>query len=286
MMRFGLPWKGGKSAIAPIIMSRLPSARHFVDLFFGGGAMTHCAILSRKFKSFIANDIEPGVIELFCDAVNGKVRDTERWVSRDEFFANKDSDAFIRLFWSFGYNCRQYIYSREIEPFKRAAHLAVINGDWSEASVLFPGLAEKAIGLVGKESDTKKRRFAFYKAVRKFRLQSLESLESLERLQRLQSLQSLERLESLHLDYRDVPIPGGATVYADPPYRGTDGYGKDFDSDAFWEWCRTRDFPVYVSEYSAPQDFKCIWETSKRCTLSSTNNSKRTTERLFLHERF
>jgi DNA adenine methylase len=46
------------------------------------------------------------------------------------------------------------------------------------------------------------------------------------------------------------------------------GYsGREFDNKAFWEWVRTRDYPVYVSEYKAPDDFKSIWEKGipKKC---------------------
>ena len=39
--------------------------------------------------------------------------------------------------------------------------------------------------------------------------------------------------------------------------------------------------PVFVSEYTAPDDFECILEIEHRSTLSSTNNSKRVVEKLF-----
>lgn len=124
-------------------------------------------------------------------------------------------------------------------------------------------------------------------------LESLKCLESLERLQRLESLQSLaensveERLTISGKDYAEMPIPRGGVVYADPPYEGTAGYnGAPFNYDRFWEWCRTRDFPVYISEYSAPSDFVEIWRKNKTCTFSSHNNAKKTAEKLFVHQRF
>ncbi len=143
------------------------------------------------------------------------------------------------------------------------------------------------------------------------RLQSLESLQRLERLQMLESLQSLgrlQRLESLQIlgrlqrlpensveerltisgkDYAEISIPRGGVVYADPPYEGTMEYnGAPFNHARFWEWCRTRDFPVYISEYSAPSDFVEIWRKNKTCTFSSHNNAKKTVEKLFVHQRF
>jgi len=129
--------------------------------------------------------------------------------------------------------------------------------------------------------------------------QSLESLERLERLQSLQSLQSLERLQSLECmqqdtsitatssDYREYVHEDGDVVYCDPPYADTDQYkAGDFDSAAFWEWVRSRDYPVYVSEYSAPDDFVSTWSKEKLCRFSSTKAPKNTTEHLFLHRRF
>lgn len=131
------------------------------------------------------------------------------------------------------------------------------------------------------------------------RLESLESLQNLESLQRLQRLESLQSLESLAensveerltisgKDYAEMPIPRGGVVYADPPYEGTAGYnGAPFNHARFWEWCRTRDFPVYISEYSAPSDFVEIWRKNKTCSFSAHNNAKKTTEKLFVHQRF
>lgn len=130
-------------------------------------------------------------------------------------------------------------------------------------------------------------------------LESLERLERLERLQSLQALESAERLERLdtirqdsfitatNSDYREYAHEEGDVVYCDPPYANTDQYkAGDFDSVAFWEWARTRDYPVYVSEYSAPDDFVSVWSKEKLCGFSRTKTPKNTTEHLFVHRRF
>ena len=52
-MRYGLPYKGSKNAIAEWIVTELPYSKCFVDLFCGGGAVTHRALLSGKYKRFI-----------------------------------------------------------------------------------------------------------------------------------------------------------------------------------------------------------------------------------------
>lgn len=106
-----------------------------------------------------------------------------------------------------------------------------------------------------------------------------------ESLQSLQSLQSLESLEVFQKDYTDITIPSGATVYCDPPYTGTSGYLHDFDYKRFLDWLRHRDFPVFVSEYSMPDDFVCIASINKTCTYSPTKRTERV-ERLFVHERW
>ena len=126
-------------------------------------------------------------------------------------------------------------------------------------------------------------------------LVSLVSLERLERLESLERLERLERLESLGEeapivvstdDYRNYVYHDGDVVYCDPPYAGTTGYGREFDHDAFWQWCRTRDFPVYVSEYRAPEDFISIWCKEKRRLFNDRGLSANAVEHLFLHKKW
>ena len=116
------------------------------------------------------------------------------------------------------------------------------------------------------------------------RLQSLESLQSLERLQRLQSLESLQRLQRLeiiHKDYRQVDLPSGCIVYADPPYKETSGYSTDFDHAAFYSWAAHCPRPLLISEYDMPREkFACIGELKHIARFSQTN--KKITERLFV----
>ena len=73
-MRYGIPYKGCKSKYAEQILSYIPSADNFYDLFCGGGAITHCALLQNRWKNYIMNDIDKGLSQLFVDAVNGKYK--------------------------------------------------------------------------------------------------------------------------------------------------------------------------------------------------------------------
>ena len=79
--------------------------------------------------------------------------------------------------------------------------------------------------------------------------------------------------------------------YCDPPYRSTKGY-KDggFDSDKFWDDVRRYSklgVKIFVSEYEAPEDFKCIWCKDRKDGMGTTKcgckqNTK--TEKLFVYD--
>ena len=125
----------------------------------------------------------------------------------------------------------------------------------------------------------------------------LVSLGRLERLKSLQSLENLERLESIghnqdmlietyNISYADYEYRDGDVVYCDPPYKNTQEYGIRFDSDAFWEWARTRNYPVYVSEYQAPEDFVSIWSKEKRVLFNGESLTAPRVEHLFVHKMF
>lgn len=126
--QYGLPYMGSKSKIADKIVSYLPSAEYFVDLFAGGCAMTHCAMKSGKYSKFVCNDITDAP-HLFLDALQGKYNNENRWISREDFFKLKDSDPFVRICWSFGNDQKSYLYGQDIEPIKKALHWAVYYRD-------------------------------------------------------------------------------------------------------------------------------------------------------------
>ena len=73
-----------------------------------------------------------------------------------------------------------------------------------------------------------------------------------------------------------------SVIYCDPPYQGTTKYKDDFDHDEFWNWCRKmngKGNKIYVSEYHAPDDFKCIWQKTINNSLSS--KCRKAVERLY-----
>jgi site-specific DNA-adenine methylase len=66
-----MPYKGSKSKIAEQILNVLPDSEWFVDLFGGGGAISHCAALSMKYHYVLYNEIEPLIYKAFKMAING-----------------------------------------------------------------------------------------------------------------------------------------------------------------------------------------------------------------------
>lgn len=90
----------------------------------------------------------------------------------------------------------------------------------------------------------------------------------------------------INCDYRQLRIPPNSLIYCDPPYCNTTKYKKMdlFNHDIFWQWCRdnrNQGHTVFVSEYSAPDDFKCIYEREQVSGLTVNGKQKTAAERLF-----
>jgi len=85
-------------------------------------------------------------------------------------------------------------------------------------------------------------------------------------------------------NYNSIVYPEGSTVYCDPPYAGTTGYKSgSFDHAVFWDWAEklSHGRRVFVSEYTAPDNWTCIWERDVASSLTKDTGSKRNVERLF-----
>lgn len=132
-MNYGLPYMGSKSKIVKKIVSLFPNADTFVDLFAGGGAVTHYAMTTNKYKHFVYNDLNPLMPKAFEMALNGEFENEKRWISREEFFRLRDTDPYVAICFSFGNNLSDYMYSKDIEPIKQAYHYAIFFGDYSLA---------------------------------------------------------------------------------------------------------------------------------------------------------
>lgn len=140
-MKYGLPYKGSKNKLATRIVELLPKKKHLVDLFCGGCAVTHAAMMTDKYEHIIINDLNPMCPTFFLDVLAGKYKDERRWISREEFHRLKSTDPYVAFVWSFGNNLRDYLYGEKIEPLKRAMHYAIFFHDYEPAKELGMDLA-------------------------------------------------------------------------------------------------------------------------------------------------
>jgi site-specific DNA-adenine methylase len=284
-MRYGLPYKGSKNQIAEWVIENLPSGGTFVDMFCGGCAVTHAALLSGRWERYIINDIDGRMPKLFLDAIHGKYtpENCSEWISREEFHRRKDEDAFVAICWSFANNGVDYIYGKNVETFKEALHYACFANDTSKL---------EALGFHVEKSDKPSvaERIADYRNQLNANtlcmdLNGAERLEDVERIQNFERLQSLANLQSLASDFSQVRIPGGAVIYCDPPYFGTNcGKYAGFDSERFHEWARVQD-NIFISEYQMPDDFVVVAEKEKIVLAGAADNRKTAVERIWTNRR-
>ena len=306
---YGLPYMGSKNRIAKQLITEIisnePNAQIFIDLFAGGCAMSHAALLSGKFKKVIANDIN-AMPKLFKDAILGKYRDEKRWISRDEFHKLKDTDMYIKSVWSFGNRGSNYLYGEHLEPYKKAYHYAKVFGDFSLFNQFAPYIEQENGGNLRKYiKDNYERIKQDYinwfianipkdtEKLQNYKFKSLQSLQNIEALQRLQSMEGLnDILEISQGSYEDfkLPEPDKCVIYCDIPYKGTNGYntgGESFDYETFYDWCRYKakdGYIIYISEYQMPRDFEEILTIDFQSRLDYRSGKKKTQEKLFKYE--
>ena len=305
--KYGVSYKGSKSKIVDKLAEVIPyrGIDNFYDLFAGGCAVTHKMYLEGRYKHYYANDIDGQALRLFCDGLKGKYANETRWISREDFFNLKDCDPYVSCCWSFGNNQRDYLYSRAIEPYKKACHYAIVFGDFALLKDLYPDVGAACEITLNGIVDIHERRIKFRSVIgcklaersnsglmrlsqendvdRLESLERLERLQSLERLERLQSLESLERLESFEYsvsDYKAVEIKPNSVIYADIPYISTNTYDgtssvvQPFNHEEFYDWCCKQNELVLISEYYMPKDrFTKVWSTNHVQSLCATKTS-------------
>lgn len=101
----------------------------------------------------------------------------------------------------------------------------------------------------------------------------------------LTKMRGLQNAKFYCSDYRDINIPNNSLIYCDPPYINTTKYTTgDFDSEEFWDIIRdwSKYTFVLVSEYSAPKDFKSIWNKEYKRNMRG-NNLNIVTDNLFIY---
>ena len=235
---YGVPYQGNKSRIADIIVNILPNGKRLVDLFGGGGAITHCALLSNKWENYLYNDINPLITTLFIDAVNGKYHDENRVITRQDFEELKDTDAYVKYIWSFGNNGTGYLWGKDIEDIKCTACHSLLDDTLNERRLSFIHF----IQMLKESKDITPNRLA-----------------PLERLQALTQLEALQRLEISNISYKDYKYQDGDIVYCDVPYEkdskgNCNDYGVYFNSKEFYKWVKDQPYQVYFSSYEISDD--------------------------------
>ena len=313
-MNYGLPYQGSKNRIARRLVDALPAAPVLYDVFCGGCAVTHAALLSGKYQHFVVNDRRGWLPDAFRKAIHGGYAHEDRWISREDFERLKDTDAYAAMCFSFGNDTRSYMYARPLERYKRALHYAIFWRDFAPWKELCPETADDLASGLAPIEDRKQRRVQaghfiveslkaqlaaetltpdilqkpIYRQIRRSKgaMTTVETLQSLESLERLQSLESLpDTLTVYSMDYREMRFDEPGIIYCDPPYmsvyaKGKD-YGCEFDAEAFYSWCEAQKLPVYISEYQMPEDrFVCIAEWDKITTMAA-KTANHVTERLW-----
>lgn len=279
-MRYGIGYKGSKSRIAKDIIDLLPKGNRFIDLFGGGGAISHCASLSGKYKKVIYNDLNSSIYTLVKNTFSGFYKDSSSlfdWVSRDKFKDENEHNPIIKWCWSFGNNGLDYLYSKENEYYKEAIHRAIVNKEYSD---LFLEITDGVIPFSYNNDIllSKKEWYSFYKTLKDTKDYRLQALE---RIIQIKDFESLHNVSFLNTTYMNYVYQEGDIVYCDPPYCGRrqDAY-RGFNSDEFIEW--SRKIPCYISEYDMPEDFIVIFSKNVQNTSNRINNSMlRAEEKLF-----
>ena len=284
-MNYGMPYKGSKGKLAERLINLFPKADNFYDLFCGGCAVAHAALLSHKYKTVHINDIEPKVVDLFIRATRGEFKNETRWISHEEFDRLKSSDYLVACLFSFGNDFCSYLYSKDIEPMKKAAHYAILFGDFSyfrEWNKEVSDKVESALKSISL-SERQKRRLTLCRIVRNI-LQERIQIQNLQNLERLQNLENLESyINSSSQDYSEIKIKQNSVIYCDIPYEETETYFKQkFDYSRFYDWCCKQTEPLFISSYNISDlRFKCVSEFEHRSTLDAKSNNK-VTERVYM----
>lgn len=218
---------GSKNKIAEWVVGHFPEKKHFYDLFAGGCAVTHCAMLKSKFETFTINDISK-MTEFFTDAISGKYADEKRWISRKDFFALKDNDDYVRICWSFGNKGTDYLYSKEIEPWKKALHYARVYGDFSL-------MEEFGIRTDGTSIDIKKNAAEYKKKYIRWYLKNvLKSPEEYESLRSNLEIKIKDNSEKLRAYLLEGLRKAGKTRAEVDRFLGTNGMAAHYFGRSQW----------------------------------------------------
>ena len=220
---------GSKNKIAEWVVGHFPKKKHFYDLFAGGCAVTHCAMLKSKFETFTINDISK-MTEFFTDVISGKYAEERRWISREDFVRLKDNDEYVRICWSFGNKGENYLYSKENEPWKKALHHARVYGDFSL-------MEEFGIKTDGTRIDIKKNAAEYKeKYIRWYLKNVLKTSAEYERLRSNLEAKNKDNSEKLRAYLQEGLRKAGKTAAEVNRFLGTKKMAKHYFGRSQWEF--------------------------------------------------
>nr|DAH58617.1 MAG TPA: D12 class N6 adenine-specific DNA methyltransferase [Caudoviricetes sp.] len=293
-MRYGVPYRGSKNKIADWVVDHLPDGKTLVDLFAGGCAVTHAAILAGKWENFIINDLGDAP-EVFENAINGKYANEKRWISREDFYRLKDTEPYVSLCWSFGNNRSDYLYSEEVEPWKRALHHARVLVDASlllEYGIDSDGSAADVLS----HHDEYKEKYIRWWFRQKYTITDIDALiennkqKINEEKERLRGY-LLKGLKSSGMTQADVQKRLGTQMSGH--YFGRSQWV--FPTQEYYEKMQRfmpaldedyNQIMVIVSEYNAPKGCTEIASKKKQPIMGMGNKGGTNTEKLFVQDRF
>ena len=247
-----MKYMGGKARfskeIVPIMLKNRKPNQVFVDLCTGGAN-----IVSEVDGDRIANDKNKYLIAMFKGLQENRNRPYE--ITKDLYNIARDV-----------YNGKenQFNHIMEMDDFM----IGWIGWMGSANGRFFDG------GYSGK-SNTK------IGTVRDYIKEAISNIEK--------QIPKLNGIDFYDLDYKELVIPDNSIIYCDIPYENTKQYStsKGFNHLEFWDYARklsTEGHSVFVSEYNAPSDFRCIWQKEAKSSLSANGHiggNKCSTEKLF-----
>lgn len=321
-LKLGIPYMGSKRRIAgkivDHILSENPDCKYVYDLFGGGGAISFEFLQRKQIKQVYFNEFNTGVCELLKKIQkDGVTEEFYQWISREDFHKHKNDDdwfgGLVKTCWSFGNNQITYMFSPDIERYKKMYHEVVVENknnlkDMSEfcENYVFEkyGIKQECILKMPIEKEYQKRRLEIRKQLTEYekicknvkplrqleRLQRLEQLERLERVQQLEQLERSGRLGIINKSYENVKIetPIDETIiYLDPPYGKSNcgGYQgnqnfKEINNQVI-EYIKNSEYTIYLSGYES--DLNCVLELEHSTSISQKQTTK-TIEKLFCNK--
>lgn len=287
---YGIPYMGSKQKLVdkliPFILKRHPNTTHFYDLFGGGGSVALYAV--RKYPNIEVhyNELSKAIGALMQHLKDGgdipfdfvRRSDFERQYTGDDWYAG-----LLQTCWTFGNNQKSYLYGLPIQDFKEELSKLVMTGE-GDIPYLEQFTDEFVAKEYGKQVQTRiylnparystpyQRRIVLARQIPM--IGALQHMARLERLVQIENMPGISQLNvSVGTGYSDVAIDesGFPILYCDPPYENTAEYREGgFDHKAFYEWCMTRPYPVYVSSYKvSDKRFKLVKAVNTRSLLAS-----------------